>query len=156
MALNGAVHVNSAYHVLMPVTTLAAAQSLVAVGTVGATGPLTKVGGAKYIACECILVVAGGGTTAKAYVQTSLDGGSTWFDIMCFALTTTTASRIAACSADVAFAASAYAPLTPGAGALTDNTCIQGILGDRFRVSYVTTGTYTGASSLAVYAHVKG
>ncbi len=161
MALNGDVHVNSSYALLMPATTLASAQSLVAIsasadGVTPKSGPITRVGGAKYLICEAILVVAGGGTTAKAYVQTSVDQGATWFDIICFAFTTSTASKIAAVSADIAFAASAYVPLTPGAGALADNTCLQGLLGDRFRVSYVTTGTFTGASTLAVHAHVKG
>jgi hypothetical protein len=161
MALFGDVHVNSGWACLMPVTALAGAQTLIpiAASATGATpksGPITQVGGAKYLVCEAILVVAGGGTTAKAYVQTSLDQGATWFDVICFAFTNTTASKTAAISSGIAFAASAYAPLTPGNGALADNTCIQGIFGDRFRVSYVTTGTFTGASSLAVYAQVKG
>ncbi len=163
MALNGEVHINSSYAMLMPPTALAGAQTLVAIAAsaTGATpksGPITQVGGAKYLVCEAVCVVVGGGTTAKAYVQTSLDQGATWFDIICFAFTTTTASKMASVSASVLFntVASSYAPLTPGNGTLTDNTCLQGLFGDRFRVSYVTTGTYTGASTLAVYAHVKG
>jgi hypothetical protein len=150
MAKNGNVHVNSLYTVLLAPLTIAAA--------VAATGttPVTVLGGAKYLVAEAKFLYGAGGTTAKAYVQTSLDGGVTWMDIICFAFTTSALSKVSAVSADVAFAASAYVPIAPTDGSLTDNTSIQGIFGDRFRLKYVTTGIYSGATSLAVYAHIKG
>jgi hypothetical protein len=150
MARTANVHNNSQFAVLLAPLTLTTALS--ATGTT----PVTKLGGMKYLVAEAIFLYGSGGTTAKAYVQTSLDGGTTWMDIICFAFTTSALSKVSAVSADIAFAASAYVPIAPGDGALADNTSIQGILGDRLRVKYVTTGTYAGASSIAVYAHAKG
>lgn len=150
MALNGPIHVNSQRIVLLAPLTIGAA--------VGATGttPVTKLGGMKYLVAEAIFLYGAGGTNVTAYVQTSLDGGATWVDIIAFQFTTAALSKMAAVSADVAFAASAYVPIAPTDGTLTANTSVQGILGDRIRLKYVTTGTYSGVTSLAVYAHVKG
>jgi hypothetical protein len=97
-----------------------------------------------------VITVAGGGTTAKAWVQTSLDGGSTWMDIASFAFTTTTATR-----AYHLTPAAVTSIATPTDGSLADNTAVNGFLGDRFRVKLTTTGTYTGASSFVIYALAK-
>lgn len=99
---------------------------------------------------QAVITVAGGGTTAKAWVQTSLDGGTTWVDIASFAFTTSTATRIYHLT-PVAVTSIA----TPTDGTLTDNTAVNGLLGDRFRVKLTTTGTYTGASSFVIHATVK-
>ena len=95
-------------------------------------------------------VRAGGGTTAKAWVQTTLDGGVTWVDIANFAFTTTTANR-----AYHLTAAAVTSIATPTDGTLADNTSVNGLLGDRFRVKLTTTGTYTGASSFTIHAIPK-
>lgn len=104
--------------------------------------------GVKTVAVLSKLVVAGGGTTVKVYLQTSLDGGVTWIDVACHAFTTSTASKVSAVRASVALAAG----VTPGDGALTDNTILDGLMGDRIRAKAVVAGTYTGASSLTVAA----
>jgi len=92
-----------------------------------------------------------GGTTARAYVQTSLDSGTTWIDIICVAYTT--ASEVAA------FNISGLTPKTtavaPSDGALADDTAIDGILGDRLRLKVLTTGTYSGQTVLSVRANVR-
>lgn len=154
MALNGQVHINSLRMTLLAPLTIGAAVGATA-GTV-----FSKIGGMKYLVVESIFLYGAGGTTAKAYVQTSLNGGLTWFDIMCFAMTTAAASLAASVSANISFdpddSAPVYAPVAVVDGSLADNTCLNGILGDRVRVKYVTTGTYTGVTSLAVYAHAKG
>jgi hypothetical protein len=93
---------------------------------------------------EAIFVRAGGGTTAKAWVQTSFDGGTTWVDVMNFAFTTTTGSAVSSVRVTTAVAAN----YTPTDGTLADNTIKDGLLGDRVRVKWTTTGTYTGASSI--------
>ncbi len=85
-------------------------------------------------------------------MQTSVDGGASWIDIMNFSFTTAAASKVSAVVGTTALAAAAV----PGDGALASNTILSGLLGDRLRLKYVTTGTYTGASSLAVDALVKG
>jgi hypothetical protein len=89
-----------------------------------------------------------GGTSADAYVQTSLDGGTTWTDIANFHFTTASARKIYNLSAATAVASIA----TPGDGALASNTAVDGILGTRFRVKYVTVGTYAGGTTLQLDA----
>tara|TARA_R110000787_G_scaffold45505_3_gene110964 strand:+ start:707 stop:1117 length:411 start_codon:yes stop_codon:yes gene_type:complete len=92
-------------------------------------------------------VRAAGGTACKAWVQTTLDGGVTWFDILNLAAATTTLTRIATLSAG-----SVTTLATPTDGALGDNTAVDGFLGGLFRVKLTTTGTYSGASSLTITA----
>lgn len=95
-------------------------------------------------------VRAGGGTTTQAWVQTSFDGGTTWMDVATFAFTTTTANRLFNLTA-----AAVTSIATPTDGTLADNTCVNGFLGDLFRVKLTTVGTYTGASSLTIVALPK-
>jgi hypothetical protein len=97
-----------------------------------------------------VATVAAGGTTAKAWVQTSLNGGVSWMDVASFAFTTTTAAR-----AFHLTSAAVTSIATPSDGTLTDNTCVNGFIGDRVRVKLTTTGTYTGASSLVITAWAK-
>ena len=88
-----------------------------------------------------------GGTTCKAFVQTTLDGGLSWFDIMCFTFTTASAKKISAVKMWTALAA-AYTPLD---GTLTDDTIKDGVIGDRLRVKMILAGTYV-TSGLVVTA----
>lgn len=90
-----------------------------------------------------------GGTTAKAWVQTSLDGGATWMDIASFAFTTADAVR-AYNLTDAAVTAIA----TPTDGTLADNTSINGFLGALYRVKVTSTGTYA-ATTLKIYGSPK-
>lgn len=116
--------------------------------------PVDGLAGMKYISLEAKFVRAGGGTTCKVWVQTSLDGGETWFDIASFAFTTTSSNKLQAVRIDPA------TPLTPAtvpaSATLTDDTVLNGILGDRLRTIMTTTGTYTGASSIEVHAVISG
>lgn len=118
-----------------------------------ATTPLTDLAGMSYLTAEAKFLYGSGGTTVNAYVQTSLDKGLTWVDIMNFSFTTAAASKISSVTTLIAPASQG---LTPGDGALASNTIIQGVLGDRIRLKYITTGTYAGATSLAVYCVIKG
>jgi hypothetical protein len=101
------------------------------------------------LSIESVFVRAAGGTTTKVYIQTSLDGGTTWFDVAQHDFATTTASKLSAVNRCIAPATQAVAP---GDGALTADTIVQGILGDRVRAKVAVVGTYTGASSLKVVA----
>ena len=47
------------------------------------------------------------------------------------------------------------AAVTPTTGALTANTAVTGIIGDRIRCMVVTTGTYTGTNSLDLYMRIE-
>lgn len=134
------------------ITLLAPLTISTAIGATGTT-PVTNLTGMKYVTVEAKFLYGSGGTTANAYVQTSLDLGLTWVDIMNFSFTTSAASKVSAVTTMIAPAAQAFAPSD---GSLSANTIIQGVLGDRLRLKYVTTGTYAGLTSLAVYAIVKG
>lgn len=117
---------------------------------VSAAVVVPRVGRIESLTLQAVITVAGGGTTAKAWVQTSLDGGVTWVDIASFAFTTSTATRVYHLTP-----AAVTSIATPTDGSLADNTAVNGLLGDRFRVKLTTTGTYTGASSLVITAIAK-
>jgi hypothetical protein len=99
---------------------------------------------------DAVITVAGGGTTAKAWVQTSFDGGTCWADFAYFEFTTSTARRIYHLTA-----AAVTSIATPTDGTLADNTAVNGLLGSVVRVKLTTTGTYTGASSFVIRALAK-
>ena len=116
-----------------------------AAGTVTTT-PVTGLAGARNIAAQAKFLYGAGGTSVKAYLQTSLDAGVTWIDIACFAFTTSAATKVSALQTAIALAAA----VTPTDGSLSDNTILNGLFGDRVRLKYIVVGTYTGASSLQV------
>jgi hypothetical protein len=102
--------------------------------------------GTKTLAVLAKFARAAGGTTLDVFVQTSLDGGQTWMDIMNLTFATTTANQVQVVKTDIA-----VAPTTaPVDGALADDTILDGVLGDRIRVKQIVVGTYTGASTLEV------
>jgi len=103
---------------------------------------------AHYLPIKADFTYGSGGTNVTAYVQTSLDEGVTWADIASFQFTTASASRVSALSIFVALAAA----IVVTDGALTANTILNGLLGDRLRVKYTTTGTYAGGTSLKISA----
>ena len=107
-------------------------------------------GRVEALALFASFVRAADGTTAKAWVQTSLDGGTSWADIASFAFTTTSGNRMYNLTA-----AAVTAIATPTDGTLADNTSVNGFLGALYRVKLTTTGTYTGASSFKIWATPK-
>jgi hypothetical protein len=102
--------------------------------------------GAVSLSLQANFVYGSGGTTCKAWVQTSLDGGATWIDIANFALTTSSARVVHSVRVTTAVAAN----YTATDGSLADNTIKDGILGDRLRVKITTTGTYAGSTTLRI------
>ena len=91
-----------------------------------------------------------GGTSADAWVQTSLDGGATWCDVANFHFTTASARKFFNLSSMTPVATQA----TPTDGSLAANTCVDGLVGPLWRVKYTTVGTYAGSTTLAV--HIVG
>jgi hypothetical protein len=82
-----------------------------------------------------------GGTSAKAYVQVTLDDGQTWIDIACRAWTTSSDTKVINLSGLTPVAA-----FTPSDGAMADNTLQDGGFGSAMRVKLVTTGTYSNTT----------
>lgn len=157
MALDGAVHHDGQYLALLPATTITAAVSGVA-GTVFGSAPSTSgqflsLAGARYLVVQCVFTYGSGGTTANLYVQTSLDWGVTWVDVMNFSFTTASATKISAITTNIAPATQAFSPTD---GSLTANTIVQGVLGAQFRTKLTTTGTYAGGTTIAATAQIVG
>lgn len=88
------------------------------------------------------------GTTANVVIQTSLDQGVNWIDIIRFDFTT--ADRKATATVGV-FAAGAVTTLA----ALGSEGKLDNVLGDRLRAKVTTTGTYSGNTSLSVRVAVR-
>ncbi len=78
-----------------------------------------------------------GGTTARAYVQITLDDGVTWIDVACRSWTNVSETKVINLSGLTPVAA-----FTPSDGAMADNTLQDGVLGSAMRVKLLTTGTY--------------
>ncbi|MGE4044466.1 MAG: hypothetical protein AB7F35_06410 [Acetobacteraceae bacterium] len=79
-----------------------------------------------------------GGTSAVIYVQTSLDNGMTWMDIAAIAVTTSSETHCFNFSGLTPKATS----ITPSDGAMSNDTALDGFLGDRLRLKIVSVGTY--------------
>jgi hypothetical protein len=79
-----------------------------------------------------------GGTSAKAWVQVTLDDGQTWIDVACFAFTTASGLKVI----NLSGLTPVTTAITPSDGAMADNTVQDGILGSAMRVKITTTGTY--------------
>ncbi len=149
MSLNGEVHGDAQRIIFVaPATVTPAAATYT-------TTPVVRIGGMMYVAFETVFTRASGGTTLDVYLQTSLDGGTTWFDIHQHAYVTTDLKKITVTTGYSGTAlTNAPVPLTPGDAALTANTTVPGLLGDRLRIKYVVAGSYVGTFSAS--AIVKG
>jgi hypothetical protein len=131
MAQDALVHLNA-------LDVLALNETVGAAGTSVSTSNIVIPKGAQYIIAQGKFTYGSGGTTAKYYLQTSLDGGTTWCDIMCFAFATATARTVQAVITTTALAAG----VTPTDGSLADNTILSGLIGPIFRVKRIIAGTY--------------
>jgi hypothetical protein len=90
-----------------------------------------------------------GGSICKVFIQSSLDQGTTWFDLWCFAAATAQKIRARRLKPD-------GNELTPGDGALADDTVASGLaLGDRLRAKIVSTGVYAGSTVVSVRANAR-
>jgi hypothetical protein len=90
-----------------------------------------------------------GGTNLRAMVETTLDDGLTWIEILRALFTTASKEILVNLSA-----------LTPKAtlvvpASLSDDTALDGILGNRMRVKITSTGIYTGNTSLSARLNAR-
>lgn len=130
--------------------------------SIATSGKITKLpDNCKGLTAECVFVDGGGGTAIKVYIQTSMDaiGGTavgrapqTWMDIMCFAFATTAGRKVLKVIEGTAI----VADHVETDGSLADDTAVSGIIGSHVRARIVTTGTYTGTSTIDVYLRVEG
>jgi hypothetical protein len=98
---------------------------------------------------QAVFTYGSGGTTAKFWVQTSIDG-TNWSDIANFAFTTASLTKMAAADGNLA-----HTHATATDATLADNTVVNGIIGGRLRIKYTTTGTYAGTTTIAISAIPK-
>jgi hypothetical protein len=96
---------------------------------------------------DAVFTYDSGGTTVDAYVQTTADGGTTWYDIANFHFTTSSVHAAFNLRGDLGVTTQ---NTTYTDGSLTANTVLNGLLGDQLRVKYKSTGTYGGASTLVI------
>lgn len=93
------------------------------------------------ISVQANFVYGSGGLTVNWWLQTSLDGGTTWCDVFTQALTTSSSRQAANISSSTV---TALAACTDGAGSGI------AVYGNQWRVKYTTTGTYAGNTTLRV------
>jgi len=120
----------------------------VAIGTAaGPTihGPWGGYHGLTGIVVEAKFVYGANGTDVTAHLQTSLDNGDSWIDIMAFHFLVASLRSVMA----VVHGLQAT-PVTPKDVALADDTAQNLIIGDLFQVSLTTTGNYTGTTTLTM------
>lgn len=113
--------------------------------TNSASTPITGLGKMQSVSLIATFTYVSGGTTAKIYVQTSCDSGSSWYDIGQFAFTTAGAVKFKSL---ISSSAVTTASLTTGT--MADDTAQQGLLCDRLRFAVTSTGTYAAGAQINV------
>ena len=107
-------------------------------------------GGVGGVTIQANFTYGSGGTTAKVWVQTSLDKGATWIDAGYFSFTTASARQILNLRAGTSITTAATATDGPAAAV------VDGIIGPQWRAKLTTTGTYAGGTTLAVDIYLNG
>jgi hypothetical protein len=121
--------------------------------TASASAPAqSREGNPESAIIQAVFTYGSGGTTFSLWVQSSLDDGTTWFDIFNLSGTTVSITKMANLSA-LTPVTTLY---TPTNGSLSANTVENGFLGPQFRTLLTTTGTYAGSTSLRVDVAVRG
>jgi hypothetical protein len=110
--------------------------------TAEAQTAFTDLAGIKAATISAQFLYTSGGTTAKVWVQTSLDLGQTWIDVACFAFTTASAHKVI----NLSGLTPVTTAITPSDGAMADNTYQDGIMGSSWRAKITTTGTYANTT----------
>ncbi len=122
--------------------------SLFAAGITGALSaqaqtPIETLDGMVAMSVVAKFIYGSSGTTCVALIQTSLDDGTTWYDIARFDFTTSTATKYVNLSGLTYKAVGALA-------ALGSEGQYDGLLGPMVRAVITSTGTYAGGTLLDV------
>lgn len=96
------------------------------------------------------LSYGGGGTSIKAYLQTAIDGVPTPIDIACVVFGILSENAVLNFSA-----LTPKTQVTPADGALADDSVVDGVLGSQFRLKVVSTGTYSGSTTLSATVQAR-
>lgn len=110
---------------------------------------IDRLEGMNALAIEARFVYGSSGTSAKADVYTSIDQGANWLPICRFAFTTASALKVANVSG--------LTPKTTAASLSTpsDDSCVDGVLGDRILARITTVGTYGSNTTISVRAAAR-
>lgn len=103
--------------------------------------------GMQAVTLVATLAYGSGGTTVIAVVQTSLDGGTTWFDVARFDFAQASLSKAANLNGLLSKGVTSYAVLSA-------EGVFDGVLGSRLRCVITSTGTYVD-TVLKVQAAVR-
>jgi hypothetical protein len=125
------------------------------------TGPIYQIrqgpmqaGAPMSLCAEKLFTWAAGGTSVDTYLQTSLDGGNTWDDVVHWAQNLAASDAggrpLYASVNSLTVLPTTGAPVATTDGAQTVNTTNLGLFGQWWRVKYVVVGTYTGLTTLRV------
>jgi hypothetical protein len=125
--------------------------SIAAAVSASAQTSINDLEGMKAATIECQFNYGSGGTTAKVWIQTTIDDGLTWIDIANFAFTTAAATKVINLSGQTPVTTA----IVPTDGAMADNTCQDGVFGSALRAKVTTTGTYAGTTNLSVKVNVR-
>ena len=121
--------------------------TITSAGTVTSTPIQTKDWAPESVSIQCSFTYGSGGTSVDAYIQTSLDGGTTWIDVAECNLLLASARK----GYNVSGLTGGTSPLAFTDGALTANTALaQGIMGNKWRTKIISVGTYAGGTTLNV------
>jgi hypothetical protein len=112
----------------------------------GPVGGLPPLAGLTALSCQIRFLWGSGGTKTNVYIQSSLDQGATWFDIANIAFTTASGSEML----NLSGMTPVTTPTPPTYLTLSDNTTVNGPLGDRIQAQVVSTGTYGGSTLASV------
>jgi hypothetical protein len=140
----------------MPATLCLVRPMAITTAITTAISPVTVQGlaRAKSIGFQGSFKYGSAGTTCNVIIQTSFDGGQTFWDVVNFSFTTATANYYCNVSGltPVTWAANTPAILTNGT--LANDTVNDGYLGDQWRALVSSTGTYAN-TFLSVYATAR-
>lgn len=85
-----------------------------------------------------------GGTSLKVMWETSLDQGATWIEVCRMAVATASEENIV----NLSGLTPKTTVVTPSA--LSDDSCLDGVFGDRWRARIIAVGTFAGNTSLSL------
>lgn len=100
--------------------------------------------GVLSLSIQSRLAYGSGGTEVRVYIQTSFDQETTAVDIACVLFAITSETKI------INLSGLTTAQITPVDGGLSDDTAVDGVLGDRFRCKIISTGTYSNSTIVSV------